>query len=224
MDVTRPQVATPTPALAANTPQTTAALSSDFETFLKMLTAQARFQDPLEPIDSSEYAAQLAQFSMVEQQVLSNDLLTSLTTELGTGNLGQLAALIGMEARSTAAVSFDGAPITIQPKIETGADEAVLIAYGSDGLEKMRQQIATTGAPLQWEGRQADGTLLPSDSYNFKVESRTLGQTTGTNDAQSFERITETRREGTDSVLVLKSGASVKMADVSAVRERPNGP
>ena len=54
---------------------TQSALSADFETFIKMLTTQAKYQDPLEPLDSSEYAAQLAQFSMVEQQVLSNDLL-----------------------------------------------------------------------------------------------------------------------------------------------------
>lgn len=57
------------------TAATSSVLSSDFEVFLQMLTAQAEYQDPLEPIDSSEYAAQLAQFSMVEQQVMTNDLM-----------------------------------------------------------------------------------------------------------------------------------------------------
>ncbi len=47
---------------AASSPQAKAVLSSDFETFIKMLTTQAKYQDPLEPLDSSEYAAQLAQF------------------------------------------------------------------------------------------------------------------------------------------------------------------
>ncbi|WP_435988127.1 flagellar hook capping FlgD N-terminal domain-containing protein [Sulfitobacter sp. SH22] len=57
--------------LTTSTPKTTAAIrkaesviSSDFETFLKMLTTQARYQDPLEPIDSSQYSAQLAQFGL----------------------------------------------------------------------------------------------------------------------------------------------------------------
>ena len=122
---------------------------------------------------------------MVEQQVLSNDLLTSLSTELGTGSLGQLAGLIGMEARSTAAVAFDGTPITVLPKVETGADEAILIAYGSDGTEKMREQIATTGQPVQWAGRQTNGTILPTDTYTYKVESRVLGEKTGTSSAQT---------------------------------------
>ena len=102
MDVTSSQnIAGGQRAVAAQA-QTKAVLSSDFETFLKMLTAQARFQDPLEPIDSSEYAAQLAQFSMVEQQVLSNDLLAQLGAQLGNGAIGQMASWIGMEARTSA--------------------------------------------------------------------------------------------------------------------------
>lgn len=102
-------------ALASTTPaatgrrddQTAAVLSSDFETLLQMLTAQARYQDPLEPMDSSEYAAQLAQFSMVEQQVQSNELLQSLGDQLGQSNIAQMASWIGMEARTTAPVQFD---------------------------------------------------------------------------------------------------------------------
>ena len=47
-----------------------AVLSSDFETFLKMLTTQMQNQDPLNPVDSTDYATQLATFSSVEQQVL----------------------------------------------------------------------------------------------------------------------------------------------------------
>jgi flagellar basal-body rod modification protein FlgD len=52
-----------------------AKISSDFETFLKMLTVQMQNQDPLNPVDSSDYATQLATFSGVEQQVQTNDLL-----------------------------------------------------------------------------------------------------------------------------------------------------
>lgn len=85
---------------ASNSPvlkESSSVLSSDFETFLKMLTVQAKYQDPLEPIDSSEYSAQLAQFSSVEQQVLTNDLLTALTGQLGGSGMAQFASWIGME-------------------------------------------------------------------------------------------------------------------------------
>ena len=93
---------------ATPAPQSGSVLSSDFETFLKMLTAQAQYQDPLEPIDSTQYASQLAQFSAVEQQVLSNDLLTALVGQMGGSDLSRLAGWVGMEARSDAPVMFYG--------------------------------------------------------------------------------------------------------------------
>ena len=64
-------------------------LSSDFETFLKMLTTQLENQDPLNPIDSTDYAVQLATFAGVEQQVLTNDLLESMGGNSGLGGLAQ---------------------------------------------------------------------------------------------------------------------------------------
>jgi flagellar basal-body rod modification protein FlgD len=59
------------------------ALTSDFETFLRMLTVQMKNQDPLNPIESSDFAVQLATFSGVEQQVKTNDLLTKLADSFG---------------------------------------------------------------------------------------------------------------------------------------------
>jgi flagellar basal-body rod modification protein FlgD len=201
------------------TPQRTTgtALASDFETFLKMLTAQARYQDPLEPIDSSEYAAQLAQFSMVEQQVLSNDLLTGLTSRLG-GGIGEMASWIGMEARTTAAASFDGAPVTVLPQPEAGADAVTLVVYGRDGKEVDRRSIPASGAPVEWDGKLSNGSTAQAGDYTFQVESRLLGTLIGTSAAQSYTRITEVRQNGTEPVLVLSSGDTVASSDVTALR------
>lgn len=219
MDILNTPAIQPTAQLASAQTQTSAALSSDFETFLKMLTAQARFQDPLEPIDSSEYAAQLAQFSMVEQQVLSNDLLTQLGTQLGSNSIGQMAAWIGMEARTTAPVAFDGSPLSVLPKSEAGADEVYLIAYGTDGTEVQRQQITPGTDAVEWAGTNENGGPLPIGNYSFGVESRAVGQVIGTTPAETYSRITEARREGADTVFVLNGGSPVSAADVSALRE-----
>ena len=53
--------------------------------FLKLLTTQMQNQDPLNPIDSTDYAAQLATFSGVEQQVRTNSLLADLGTHGASG-------------------------------------------------------------------------------------------------------------------------------------------
>jgi len=52
--------------------------SVDYEAFLKILTTQLSNQDPTAPMDSTQYIAQIAQFSQVEQSVQTNDRLEAL--------------------------------------------------------------------------------------------------------------------------------------------------
>ena len=219
MEIQNTQAAQNSSVLSSQRTQTTAALASDFETFLKMLTAQARFQDPLEPIDSSEYAAQLAQFSMVEQQVLTNDLLAQLDTQFGANGIGQVAGWIGMEALTSAPVAFDGKPVTIQPKIENGADEAYLVVYDDTNAEVQRQKIPTDGAPVDWLGLADDGFEIAGGTYRFTTESVSGGRMIATAPAEAYGRITEVRRQGSDSVLVLAGGATVTSDQITALRD-----
>ena len=72
-----------------------AQLNQDFDDFLTLLTTQLQNQDPLEPMDSNEFTNQLVQFSQVEQQLATNDLLEDMralsvlnTTQLGLGFVG----------------------------------------------------------------------------------------------------------------------------------------
>ena len=194
-------------------------LSSDFETFLSMLTAQARYQDPLEPIDSTEYAAQLAQFSMVEQQVQTNETLSALLASLGPGNAASLAAWVGMEARAVAPAYFDGNPVTVAPAPVAGADQADLVVRNADGIEVQRLPIAPTAEPVQWSGRTGDGAPLASGFYSFEVESRNNSTVIRTEPAEIYARVTEAQVHGSEIVLVLDGGQSVPSGSVTALRD-----
>lgn len=104
------------PLAPVNTPQRSAVPQTaadqteagDFQTFLTMLTAQMQNQNPLEPIEASDFAAQLATFSGVEQQVQTNELLASLATQMG---LADLASWVGRDVLSPAPVQYNGAPL-----------------------------------------------------------------------------------------------------------------
>ena len=78
----------------------TKSLASNFETFLSLLTTQLKNQDPLSPVDSNEFTAQLTQMAGVEQQLLTNTLLKSLLGGQQAGGLSDAAAYIGL-ARGT---------------------------------------------------------------------------------------------------------------------------
>jgi hypothetical protein len=96
----------------AETDQTV--ITADFQTFLQLLTTQLKNQDPLNPMESTEYATQLATFSGVEQQVRTNELLETLSNGYATLGLGQLSGWIGMQATAEMPVAFSGAPVTVQ--------------------------------------------------------------------------------------------------------------
>ncbi len=72
--------------------QATAAPTLDYNAFLHLLIAQMRNQDPMEPMKSSDYVAQLATFSQVEKTIQTNERIASL---LNTNNLQLAESLIG---------------------------------------------------------------------------------------------------------------------------------
>jgi flagellar basal-body rod modification protein FlgD len=82
---------------AATTAQQASKTAVDYDAFLNLLVAQMKNQDPTNPMDSTEYVAQLASFSQVEQSVQINTRLESL---LQASTLSQADALIGRTVTS----------------------------------------------------------------------------------------------------------------------------
>jgi flagellar basal-body rod modification protein FlgD len=128
-------------------------------------------QDPLNPMESTEYATQLATFSGVEQQVLTNDLLAELQTGLGTLGMGELGGWIGMEARAEMPVYFDGEAVTLQAAPNQLADRAELIVRDQSGEVVQRLPIPLSDQPFDWTGEGLNGETLPEGIYSFSVES-----------------------------------------------------
>lgn len=206
-------------AATAATASSGSVLSSDFEVFLKMLTAQAEYQDPLEPIDSSEYAAQLAQFSMVEQQVTTNDLMEQMLTALGANDMASAANWIGMEALVEGPAKFAGAPITIAPNPPIAADEVTLIVTNRQGTEVQRVPIPVGAEAFDWDGKTASGSSLAHGEYTFQVESKANGDVLTVDPAQLFSRVTEARIDNGSTLLVLESGYMIRANNVVGLRE-----
>lgn len=194
-------------------------ISSDFNTFLKMLTAQIRNQDPLDPMESTDFAVQLATFSGVEQQVQTNELLQGLFIQMGQMGLAQLTGWVGMEARVNAPVSFDGAPVTLYPNTQASADRTELVAYDAAGNEVSRQVFDSSTGPLVWAGTDSAGNPLPSGSYVFETENFVDGELTARGSVESYQRIEEARFADGQTVLVLPGGIETYAANVLSLRE-----
>ena len=193
-------------------------INSDFEMFLQMLTAQMTNQDPLNPVDSSDYAVQLATFSAVEQQVLTNDLLTGLSAQLAVSSMAQMAGWIGMEARAPVRGYYDGSAITVAPNPAAVADQAELVVRDANGTEVDRMEIPVAADNLEWNGLDATGQPLPSGFYSFEVVSYSGGEVLLAEPADIYQTVEEVRSEGGFNLLTLEGGQSVPAEGVSALR------
>lgn len=203
----------------AASPAQTGSISSDFEMFLRMLTVQMQNQDPLNPVDSSDYAVQLATFSGVEQQVLTNDLLRGLAAQNGTAGLAQMAGWVGMEARAVAPAFFNGAPITIAPEPANFATSAQLVVRDANGTEVQRLDIDTQPENVTWAGVGANGTPLPNGLYTFETVSFDGSNALAQTQAAVYARVTEVQSNNGVSVLTLAGGQTIEANSVTALRE-----
>lgn len=199
-----------------------AVLSSDFETFLKMLTAQMENQDPLNPMDSAEFSTQLATFSGVEQQVMTNDLLTNLNTQIGAMGMAQLSGWIGKEATAEMPLAYDGAPVSLTLNTSAVADSAQLMIRDSDGTLVQRLDVPARGGTFHWTGLDAAGNPLPKGQYSATVDSLSRGEVIDSSPAQIHAKIEEARQSGGQTQLVMQGGQTVSAEEVIALRD-PSG-
>lgn len=108
---------------SASSPTQRSNANLDYDTYLKLLVAQMQNQDPLEPSDSTEWVAQLASFSQVEQAIQTNTQLSEMLTLL---RLDRSDALIGRTLTSA-----DGSVSGIVQSVQL--DAAGLVAKLEDG-------------------------------------------------------------------------------------------
>ena len=198
----------------------TSSITSDFDTFLQLLTAQLENQDPLNPLESTEFATQIATFSGVEQQVLTNDLLADLTSALGASEIGQLAGWVGMEARAAMPVYFDGAPITLAPKPPAGADAMALLVQDENGAVVQRLSLPVSTDQVEWAGTTTDGGPLPTGTYSFLLESSADDAVIATDKVEVYATVREARTEGGQAFLVFDGDTTSQVESVTAIRDR----
>jgi flagellar basal-body rod modification protein FlgD len=194
------------------------ALAADFQTFLTLLTTQMRNQDPLKPMESTEFVAQLASFSSVEQQIRTNDRLDSIYTALSGGTADGLAAWIGREVRAPGKADFAGQPIEIGMKPLEGADRAILVVRNDFGQEVARRTIDPQAEVASWDGTDSLGNAAAHGRYGFTIESFTGDVLRDTQDGQIFSKVSEVRIEDGTPILLTEGGGRVAMDEISAVR------
>jgi flagellar basal-body rod modification protein FlgD len=149
---------------------TDATLAGNFQTFLTLLTTQLQNQNPLDPLDTNQFTQQLVQFASVEQQLKTNDQLTTLVSLQQTAQSTQALTFVGKTAvvdGSTAALTNSSA--TWQLGVPTNANVTISIS-NSTGQTVFNGSYAVNAGnnqPFTWNGRGNDGTQWPDGRYKL---------------------------------------------------------
>ncbi|WP_054303123.1 flagellar hook capping FlgD N-terminal domain-containing protein [Gemmobacter sp. LW-1] len=195
-------------------------LSSDFDTFLKMLTTQMKNQDPLNPIDSGDYAVQLATFSGVEQQTRTNQLLETMQAQFGLLGMAQMSGWVGHEARAEMPMQVAaGAAVSLAPNPARGADRVVLVVTDADGTVVNRVDLAPDTTELDWTPVDVEGAPLPDGTYDVSLENYQGETRLEPSPVEVYGRILEVRGGTEGLMLMMAGGAEIPVSAVTALRE-----
>ncbi len=198
--------------------------TGDFETFLALLTTQLRNQDPLKPVESTEFVAQLASFSAVEQQVQTNDRLASILDALANGATGGLAQWIGKEVRNPGSAPYENHPLDIQVFIHSEADSARLVVYDENNNVVGHQSINPNASDVEWSGILDSGDRAEAGhNYRFEVESIKDGEVSATTPGLVFSTVQEVRLIDGFTILFFEDGTQMYADDVRAMRNPDAG-
>jgi flagellar basal-body rod modification protein FlgD len=145
-------------------------LAGNFQTFLTLLTTQLQNQDPLSPLDTNQFTQQLVQFASVEQQLKTNDQLTSLVSLQQTAQSTQALGFVGktaVVAGSTAAVTNASATWDLSVPTNSNVNISITNSTGQTVFTGSYAVNAGNNQPFTWNGKGNDGTQWPDGKYTL---------------------------------------------------------
>lgn len=158
---------------AKKTQQSGLKLAEDFTQFLTLLTTQLQNQDPLSPMDSTEFTNQLVQFSQVEQTINTNQKLDSmLAMQMGTISSSMLN-YVGMDVSYRSAdMHFDGEqPVKVNYALSKDAVTAKMNVYSDKGELVFSKDVdrSVGGHSIQWDGKDSNGQTVDKGTYQVEI-------------------------------------------------------
>ena len=201
--------------------QATVQINQTFDDFLQLLVTQLKNQDPVSPMDPTEFTNQLVSFSQVEQQIHTNQNLEELIALQSDTWLGQPLDYLGQSVEVVGGTfTYDDEPVEMSYGVSSGAAGVVVQIVNSAGTTVYQEAGSTTAGrhTLTWDGTTSDGDYAPPGLYRVVASAVT-------SDGEMAELATATQGvvTGVESLdgetRLLIGGVAIDPADIIAVRQ-----
>lgn len=192
--------------------------------FLQLLVAQLQNQDPVNPMDGAEFAAQLADFNSVEQLISVNEGLSQLAISqdlMGASLTNSMAAsLTGKEVRALSnqiALSSEG-DASVNYKLNDSASQVEIVIRTESGAEIRRETLSGISSgdnSWTWDGLDTNGERMGEGKYTVEVMAKNGDNNVG---ALTFlEGFASKVRYTTQGVYLSVNGIDIPIGDVEEV-------
>lgn len=148
-------------------------LLTNYDTFLRLLTAQLRVQDPMSPMDAEKFTEQLVQFSSVEQQIQTNQKLESMLAAMVSSAALGLVNYIGKTVEAAGDITqMKNGKATWTLDSSGAADDASVVIRNSAGaiVHEGTMDLTKGENTFEWDGKLANGQTAPDGAYQIEVK------------------------------------------------------
>jgi flagellar basal-body rod modification protein FlgD len=213
----------------------TKSLAQNFNTFLNMLTTQLKHQDPLSPMDSTQFTNQLVQFASVEQQINTNSNLEKLITSTNLNTKSQAISYIGhsIEADSSNVPLQDGKANFAATLAGDTASASVVVKDSSGTIvANLPLQKSTSRQEMTWDGKDKNGNQLPDGLYSLSISALDGNGASVDGAISVYGKVTDVASDengtligmgkvvvGIDKVLTVRDTASMQSSSSSAASQ-----
>lgn len=213
-------VSSSTAAAAAAPSNAQTQLAGNFDTFLQLLTSQLQNQDPLSPMDSSQFTQQLVEYSQVEQQIDTNDNLKTIIGQGGNQAGAYAVSYLGKDVT----VTNGNAPLTggqadWNYSLGAAAAQTSLSVTDASGnvVYSGAGETASGAHAFSWDGTESNGTAAPDGTYKLTVTATEGDGTAVTSQVSSTGVVSEVDMTSGTPQLVI-GPMEVSLTDVAAVQ------
>jgi flagellar basal-body rod modification protein FlgD len=156
-------------------------VKSDQTDFMKLMIAQLKNQNPLDPKDGAEFLSQLAQFTQVEGITKLNDQFTGLSSRLRSSQALQATALVGRKVRveSDKAIYTSDATVSGSADLPMSSTNINMTVTDRTGKLVTQMNLPTSVAgpiPISWNGKDLNGNPVPEGEYTISVKAEQSGK------------------------------------------------
>lgn len=150
-------------------------VSSNFSEFLNLLTTQLQNQDPMNPMDSSQFTQQLVEYSQVEQQISTNSKLDSMTTLAQNQTLSLALGYVGKDITYTSSdMNFDGTNgVKVSYNMPAATVNPTVGIYDANNnlVDTVKLDGSVGTHNFTWDGTTTDGTKSAAGTYSIKISA-----------------------------------------------------